>query len=82
MRANLTNTYVERLPFTDNGTVWHFDISLGGLQLAVGKRTQTFYCEATHGGKKRRVKQGGAKKIRAPRPARRAGRHRRWITSG
>lgn len=42
-RQRLTDTAIRKLPAAENGTVWYSDDSVPGFQLAVGKRSRSFY---------------------------------------
>ncbi|MBK6468852.1 MAG: hypothetical protein IPF96_19985 [Rhodobacter sp.] len=55
--AKITQAYVDGLPFSD-ATIWHHDTELAGFNLAVGKRTRTFYAASETQGRFLRVKIG------------------------
>lgn len=55
----LTQAVVDRLPFTD-ATTWYHDTDLAGLNLAVGRRSKTYYAGCEAKGRFLRVKIGRA----------------------
>lgn len=61
--AKITQAYVDGLPFSD-ATIWHHDTELAGFNLAVGKRTRTFYAASETQGRFLRVKIGRSDLVR------------------
>lgn len=61
--TKITQAYVDGLPFSD-ATIWHHDTELAGFNLAVGKRTRTFYAASETQGRFLRVKIGRSDLVR------------------
>ena len=57
-QQKITQAFVDGLPFEDSGTAWFHDTELAGFNLAVGKRSKTFYASGEHSGRCIRVKIG------------------------
>jgi hypothetical protein len=54
----ITNSFLDRLQPSETGTTWYSDNKMSGFQVAVGKKTKTFYAFTVIKGRAKRIRLG------------------------